>query len=231
MAYDTNSSSSLAEAVRKEISILPHIKTALSDGVVNYSALARKIMPNISEKLGKKLNEESVIVAIKRFADELDTTIKEPSHIEMFSESEVMLQDNMCYTHFRKTDRVIDSIDKLFAEEDWKMGEMRVLIQGADQVMIITKENRARNLLTELKGDIINSLSNNSLITFRMPIQSFSSYGVLAEMTSLLARKGISIELLSSPPDIHFLVNENDAERAYSTLKQLINDSKKMAKK
>ena len=231
MAYDTNSSSSLAEAVRKEISILPHIKTALSEGVVNYSALARKIMPNISEKLGKKLNEESVIVAIKRFADELDTTIKEPSHIEMFSESEVMLQDNMCYTHFRKTDRVIDSIDKLFAEEDWKMGEMRVLIQGADQVMIITKENRARNLLTELKGDIINSLSNNSLITFRMPIQSFSSYGVLAEMTSLLARKGISIELLSSPPDIHFLVNENDAERAYSTLKQLINDSKKMAKK
>ena len=231
MAYDTNSSSSLAEAVRKEISILPHIKTALSEGVVNYSALARKIMPNISEKLGKKLNEESVIVAIKRFADELDTTIKEPSHIEMFSESEVMLQDNMCYTHFRKTDRVIDSIDKLFAEEDWKMGEMRVLIQGADQVMIITKENRARNLLTELKGDIINSLSNNSLITFRMPTQSFSSYGVLAEMTSLLARKGISIELLSSPPDIHFLVNENDAERAYSTLKQLINDSKKMAKK
>jgi hypothetical protein len=231
MAYNTNSGNSLAEAVRNEISILPHIKTALSEGVVNYSALARKIMPMISEKLGKKLNEESVIVAIKRYADELDFTIKEPSHIDMFAESEVMLQDNMCYTHFKKTDKVIDKVDKLFAQEDWKMGEMRVLIQGADQVMIITKENRARDLLTELKGEIINSLSNNSLITFRMPVDSFSAYGVLAEMTSLLARKGISIELLSSPPDIHFLVHEKDAERAYSTLKQLINDSKKLVSK
>jgi len=231
MEYGTNSGGSLAEAVRNEISILPHIKTALSEGVVNYSALARKIMPGIAEKLGKKLNEESVIVAIKRYADELDITIKEPPHIEMFAKSEVMLQDNMCYTHFKKTDKVVSRVDKLFAEEDWNMGEMRVLIQGADQIMIIAKENRARDLLNDLQAEIINSMLNNSLITFRMPFESFSSYGVLAEITSLLARKGISIELLSSPPDIHFLVQEKDAERTYSTLKQLINNSKKMVSK
>jgi len=231
MAYNSASGNSLAEIVRNEISILPHIKTALSEGVVNYSALARKIMPAISQKIGKKINEESVIVAIKRFADELDVSVKEPSHIEMFAESEVMMQDSMCYTHFKKTERVIEKVDKLFSQEDWKMGEMRVLIQGADQVMIITKENRVKDLLTELKGEILNSMSNNSLITFRMPYESFSSYGVLAEITSLLARKGISIELLSSPPDIHFLVNEQDAERTYSTLKQLINESKKLAEK
>ena len=231
MAYNSVSGNSLAEIVRNEISILPHIKTALSEGVVNYSALARKIMPAITQKIGKKVNEESVIVAIKRFADELDVSVKEPSHIEMFAESEVMMQDNMCYTHFKKTEKVIEKVDRLFSEEDWKMGEMRVLIQGADQVMIITKETRVKDLLVELKGEILNSMSNNSLITFRMPYESFSSYGVLAEITSLLARKGISIELLSSPPYIHFLVNEKDAERTYSTLKQLINDSKKLAGK
>ena len=199
MAYNSVSGNSLAEIVRNEISILPHIKTALSEGVVNYSALARKIMPAITQKIGKKVNEESVIVAIKRFADELDVSVKEPSHIEMFAESEVMMQDNMCYTHFKKTEKVIEKVDRLFSEEDWKMGEMRVLIQGADQVMIITKETRVKDLLVELKGEILNSMSNNSLITFRMPYESFSSYGVLAEITSLLARKGISIELLSSP--------------------------------
>jgi len=191
MAYNSVSGNSLAEIVRNEISILPHIKTALSEGVVNYSALARKIMPAITQKIGKKVNEESVIVAIKRFADELDVSVKEPSHIEMFAESEVMMQDNMCYTHFKKTEKVIEKVDRLFSEEDWKMGEMRVLIQGADQVMIITKETRVKDLLVELKGEILNSMSNNSLITFRMPYESFSSYGVLAEITSLLARKGI----------------------------------------
>ena len=217
---------SLSEAVRQEINILPHVKTALSEGIVNYSALARKLMDNLGEKLGRKLNEESLIVAIKRYADELGIVSNQHSHIELFSEGEITLQDNMCYAHFKKKPNVLSKIEKLFGEENWKLGEMRVLIQGAEQVMVIMKENRLEEIMAELSDDIIFSLRNSALLTFRMPFESFTTYGVLAELTSHLAKKGISIELLSSPPDIHFLVDEKDAQRTYSVLRQLINDSK-----
>lgn len=226
------SNHSLAEAVREEINSMPHIKTSLSDGVLNYSALARKISPYLSEKFGKKINEESIIVSIKRYADEMEESSNKFTYYEMFADSEITLQDNMCYTHFKRNDRVTSNIDKLYAEGDWKLGEMRVLIQGADQVMVIMKEKRVNQLLEELSEDVMFSIPNSALLTFRMPYESFKVYGMIAELTSTLAKKGISIELLTSPPDIHFLIDDADAERAYKTLKQLIKDSKqKLAEK
>ncbi|HZX19734.1 MAG TPA: ACT domain-containing protein [archaeon] len=221
---------SLSEEIRKEIDVLPHAKMSLAEGIVNYSALARKMLPDLEKKFGKKLNEESIIVAIKRYADELDKDQPYVSYIDSFAQAQIVLQDNMCYSHFKKTKNVVAKVDELFAKEDWNMGEMRVLIHGADQVMTIMKENRIRDLLEELSDDVIYSLKNNSLVTMTMPFESFGVYGIIAEMTSLLAKKGINIELLSSPPDIHFLVDEKDAERAYSALRKLINDSKEAQK-
>jgi len=227
MISGNGNGTSLAEAVRNEIKILPHTKTSLGEGIVNYSALARKLMPKLSEKLGKKLNEESVIVAIKRFADGMGNQEMEASYLDTFANSHITLQDNMCYTHFKKNNGVVEKVDKLFAEEDWKLGEMRVLIHGADQVMVIMKENRVRGLLEELNADVINSFEKSSLLTLNLPYESYSTYGIIAEVTSLLAKQGISLELISSPPDLHILVDENDAERTYSTFKQLIKDSQK----
>ena len=133
----------------------------------------------------------------------------------------------MCYTHFKKNKEVIEKVDKLFSAEDWKLGEMRVLIHGADQVMVIMKENRVRELLKELDESVINSFAQSSLLTLNLPYESYSTYGIIAEVTSLLAKQGISLELISSPPDLHILVDEKDAERTYSTFKQLIKNSQK----
>src|SRR3989339_465378 len=192
---------SLSEAVRNEINSLPHIKTAIAEGVVNYSALARKIMPSLSEKIlsagsKKQLNEESVVVAIKRYADELGSWENKFSYVDMFANSEINLQDNMCYVSFRKTPNAVSLIEKKFEEEDWRVGEMRVMISGAEHVTTIMKKKRAQSLIKELSGEIIYTIDNAALLTLRMPFESFSTYGVIAEITSTLAKKGISIDLL-----------------------------------
>ncbi|MBI4210457.1 MAG: ACT domain-containing protein [Candidatus Diapherotrites archaeon] len=226
MGRNGDNGHSLSEAVRHEIDTMPHVKSALSDGIVNYSALARSMLQPLGEKLGKSPNEESVIVAIKRYADELEKQ-EHPNFASLFSEAEITLQDNMAYAHFKKRPHVVEKVEKLFGHGDWRLGEMRVLLQGADQVMVIMKDNRLHDLVEELSDDVVHSFRNSAMLTFRMPLQSFSTYGVLAEITSHLAKKGISIELLSSPPDIHFIVDETNAERAYNVLKHLINESKK----
>lgn len=221
--------SSLSEAVRNEINCMPHVKTAIADGLVNYSALARKLMPVLSEKLGsRKLNEESVVVSIKRYADELGKWETKISYIDMFANSAINLQDNMCYSTFKKNNQTVSLIEKKFDEEDWRVGEMRVMISGAEHVTTIMKQNRMGNLTKEMGGEIIYSIDNAALLTLMMPFESFSTYGVIAEISSVLARKGISIDLLSTPPNIHILVSEKDAERTYATLRQLIEDSKKI---
>ncbi|MEK6957393.1 MAG: ACT domain-containing protein [archaeon] len=226
MGRDKESTSSLAEIVRQEINAMPHVKTSLGDGIINYSALARKLIPTLGTKLGKKLNEESVIVSIKRYADELDTSEINATYLDSFANSELTLQDNMAYVHFRKTPKVASKIEELLRESDWRIGEMRIAIQGAEQVMLIAKKNRVQKLLDELEDEKLLALTDRALITFRMPLESYAAYGVIAELSQIIAKKGISIEIVTTPPDLHFLVDEKDAERTYTVLKEIINAAK-----
>ena len=217
---------SLAECVRQEINAMPHIKSSLSDGVVNYSALARMLMPSISEKTGKKLNEESVIVSIKRYADELVSSPGDNAFLETFANSEIALQDNMAYVYFKKNDRVVSKVEKLFTEENWNLGEVRIFIHGAEQIMLIAKKNRLQEIVEELSNEKIFCLFDKSLVSIRMPLESHSLYGIIAEIPTILSKKGVSVELVSSPPDLHFLVDEKDAEKTYVTLRQLVKEAR-----
>ncbi|VVB99393.1 ACT domain protein [uncultured archaeon] len=218
---------SLAEIVRQEISSTPYIKAALSDGVINYSALARRLMPVVQKRLGKKVNEESIVVSIKRYADELGGKEKAKNIMEYFAGSEVNLQDNICYAKFRKNDRTLSKIEKIFAEEDWNVGETRMMIESPDQIATILKETRFQEIKEELKDDTLYFTNHSSILTARMPLESFNDYGIIAEMSSLLAKNGISIHVISSPPDIHFIVSEDDAEKAHHTIRELILSAKK----
>lgn len=229
--FDKDKTSSLSELVRKEINSMPHVKSSLGEGVVNYSALARKIMPGIQQVVGRKINEESLVVAIKRYADELDERTPDKGVLAMFADAEINLQDNMAYAHFKKNDKVVSRLERLFGSGDWNVGELRIFIQGAEQAMVITKKHRLAEALEELKDDVIFSIGDSALVTFRLSGTSFAVYGVVAEITRELAKKGISIEVITTPPDLHFLVDEKDAEKTYATLKHLIKESAEAMRK
>ena len=62
--------------------------------------------------------------------------------------------------------------------------------------------------------------------TMREPLEAMATYGVIAEVSSVLSRNGISIELISAGPDLHFIVSEENAEQAYKVLKCLIKKAK-----
>ncbi|HLC93030.1 MAG TPA: ACT domain-containing protein [archaeon] len=223
--FEGEKQSSLSELVRKQINSTPHVKNSLGEGVINYSALARKIMPTILKKMNKKINEESLVVAIKRYADELGEIKPDKSILEMFANAELSLQDNMAYAHFKKSDKVVSRLEKLFASSEWNVGELRIFIQGAEQAMVITKKQRLESIFGELQDEMLFSLSDSALVTFRLSASSYSVYGVIAEITRELAKKGISIEVITTPPDLHFLVDEKDAEKTYTTLKELIREA------
>lgn len=219
---------SLAEVVRGEISAMPHLKTSLAQGVINYSALARKLMPAILKKTGKTPNKESMLVAIKRFAQELNLYELSQTYLDLFAHSEITMQDNMVFVQFKKTDNVIAKLENLFEEEDWKVGEMRALIQESDQIMVMMKEDRLESVLEELSDEVLFVVKDGALLTLRVPTETFSTYGVLAEITTQIAKRGINVAgLLCTIPDIHILVDEKEAERAYSTLKSLVNKCKR----
>jgi len=63
---------SVPEAIRKVL-VNDHVyMQALVLGIANYTALAERIKPEIEKLIGSKVNLNTIVVAIKRFADALE---------------------------------------------------------------------------------------------------------------------------------------------------------------
>src|SRR5215204_401070 len=63
---------SVPEAIRKVLANDHVYMQALTLGIANYTALAEKIKPEIEKLIGSKVNLNTIVVAIKRFADVLE---------------------------------------------------------------------------------------------------------------------------------------------------------------
>lgn len=66
------------EAVEKIVNRSRYLSEAMSKGLINLSALARYIKPEIEEMLIKNVSDSSVIMALKR----LEKTLETPSSFE-----------------------------------------------------------------------------------------------------------------------------------------------------
>jgi hypothetical protein len=62
----------VAHVVKKIIRDKPFIEEAIFLNIINYGGLADLIIPEIEEELGKKATHASVMMAIRRYAEQLD---------------------------------------------------------------------------------------------------------------------------------------------------------------
>ncbi len=222
---------SLSRSVRSIIEKEPYIRNPLAEGLINYSALARKISPRIEKDLERKIKDESLIVAIKRYADEINGKTDKKDYLDIFARSTLTMQDDVSYALLSGKDEVLNELEKLLKEPDWHSGEIRIVVSGPGRVVVLLKAERMNSIKEKINEHILDFSENNVLITMREPIESRTTYGVIAEIAQILSRREISIELVSAPPDLHFLVHEKDGEETYSCIKELIRNAKEEMKK
>ncbi len=62
---------SISDALSEIIQRYPFIEEGLSKGLINYSAFAREIKPEIESKLYKSVKEGAIVMALKRISGNL----------------------------------------------------------------------------------------------------------------------------------------------------------------
>ena len=221
----------LANAVRDELFSMPHIKTSLVNEVINYSALARKIMRPVSQKLGKQISEENIVLALKRCAQELMLSKPEGNYLEVLSESEITMQDNILFVKYSQTEELAQKMARLFAEGEWKIGELRIFIETGDQALLIMKKDRLESVFGSVWEHLADSAREHSLVSITLPDNSSECYGTIAELSSCLANSGISFELVTTPTELHFLVDEKSSEKTFHILKEILRQARAIHEK
>ena len=101
-----------------------------------------------------------------------------------------------------------------------------MIVEAPEIVIVMLKTPKMNRLLKKVEGDVVESTHNHVLITLNTLSQLRHTYGVIAEITSELSKKGISVELVSAASYLHFLVDEKDSEEAYKCIKSVVRGAK-----
>ena len=90
----------IPNAVEEVIKKKPFLEGALVEGLINLSALARQLKPEIEKKVGKEVNDSAVIMALNRLVPRLElmSAMKFKKVVENIGDTDKAGADLRCQT-------------------------------------------------------------------------------------------------------------------------------------
>lgn len=209
---------SVPDVVREIITRNRSIYDCMKMDVINYTALAVKIQPEVERHLGNPVNLNTVVVAIKRYADSFETKedVKEQA---VLKNARLSLTDGILDVRF--------SLDELGEREAMNLmnrfSELKSdyeFFKLADSFRLLTEDLvDVRQLIESFPG--VKNFFNTGLakIKIRIP-QDQNRSDVVSYVAEILHSNGIElINAYFSQDDIIIVLNEKDASRAYELLR------------
>ena len=192
----------------------------LAYDVVNFSALARKIM----EETGAK-NEEAVMVACRRFQQDIhNRKTRETDIMTTIRNSRVRMKSKVSIIVARNEPRTLQSLQRIQQNALARNNSMFTVQQGSKVLTIILDEEMVDETLAILDRDLVTSTTHRlSEITVQSPDSIVGTSGVLVRFSSALSDEGINcLEVVSCNTESTFVVNESEMLRAYNILSRLV---------
>ncbi|HIH16621.1 MAG TPA: ACT domain-containing protein [Candidatus Diapherotrites archaeon] len=207
---------SLAKTVEAYVGSRPFIRAALKEGLLNQSALARRVIED--EKL-RKTDFDAVLVGLRRFAESAKPA-KSLEHriLGLLRGSRLRVVNRMCTfvlsnrVSLRELNKLIGSI----MERD----ETIHLFHGSHTFTVVTQDSNHALFVKHFKPFVVLERTGLAEITIESGPEIEQIPGVMAFFYSLLAERGINInETLSSYTDTILVVAEKDVQKAMEALR------------
>lgn len=208
---------SVPEAVRTIISRNRSIYDCMKMDLINYTALAVKIQPEIEKIAGSAVNLNTVVVAIKRYADsfEIKEQVKEES---ILKDARLSLTDGIMDVKFSVKDS--NEMDPMIILDKFsKITNNYEFFRLADSFRFLTED------MEDIR-EIFNSVSqrddlfNTGLAKIRISMpNSHNQSDVVSYVAEVLHANGIElVNAFFSQDGIIIIINGRDSSRAYDVL-------------
>ena len=210
---------SMPEVVREIITRNRSIYDCMKMDVINFTALAVKIQPDVEKTMGGPVHLNTIVVAIKRYADSFETTnemIDEP----VLKDARLTLTDGIMGIQWNMVDagdemtKMLNEFHKEFTDSEFfRFGDsFRILAEDSDKVrrmfQSLPKENQYNSGLAKIKVAVPAGHSRSDVMQF---------------VTEILHYNGIEMaDALFTPDGLVIVLQESDAPRAYEKLRAQI---------
>ena len=210
---------SVTEAIREIVTRNRSIYDCMKMDIINYTALAVKIQPSVERQIGKSVNLNTIVVAIKRYADSFEQ--KKDLHDEtLLKNARLSLTESMMDINFEHDAAGSDLTDLL--EKFTQITQNYDLIKIPGSFRILTEDMESVRRLLESIPNVID-LSNNRLVRIKITVSEESRADVGSSVIGLLHGNGIEfVDAYFSQEDMIITFNREDASKAYDVLRSEI---------
>ena len=207
---------SVPHAVREVIGSSTLFFQALNTGIANYTALAQKIKPEVEKLTKSEVNVNTLVVAIKRFADSLEDNDYEFHPI--FDGVRMTLTGSIIDIDFHETDDAYQVLDEIF-----ELGSGYNMFRTNKQIRLFAEDmDEIRNMFKSSHegstGEIKDGLSK---ITITAQSDKENTYEVLSIVLSILHNNRIPLyNAFFSQNEIVLILGMDDAAKAYEVIRE-----------
>ncbi len=215
---------SVASAVKTIINRSPFISEMLIQEVISFSNLAKSIQPKVESLHGDKVNTSAIVMAIRRYSDELKASQKEMGAGKI--DYEIQMKTNIYDVNFSRDDSFIPKLSRLYDIVHPEQGDFLNITLGSHEITLAVSENH-RTAVDELLKDqrIVHRYSDLVALTIVFHGDFLQTPGILYLAIRKLAWENINIiEIVSTMNVLTFVITREDSYRAYEALEAFLDE-------
>ncbi len=213
----------IADYVEESIRKSPYILEAVRDGLLNISAYARQIIPEIEHKYGGEVKITAVIMAIQRM--NFGSISYESKKLKALFKKikDILVRGHLNVYTLQQSHTIASNVAKLFHKVGHRSDVMCTFTQGVFECTIILSASESP-LFDKIFANekVIEVQKKLSAFTILLPIENRSLSGVYYFILKQLAWNGINvIEVVSTLNEFTIVVNEKDSGRCFEVLRKI----------
>ena len=213
----------ISHIVKKVIHEQPFVEEGLGEGIISVASLAEQLQPKIEEELNKKIRLPAIVMALRRYSDEI---LQHTQKAKKFNyAAELLLRTNICDFTVVKSPSLLTKLKTIYNLVDFERGNTLNVILGNNEVSVIINEKYADRLAKFLHGEkILNKEVNLVALTIIFIANDFlHTPGIIFDIVRKLAWNNINIyEIVSTMTELTFILSKKDSMKAYDVLHEII---------
>ena len=193
---------------------------ALRSGILNLSAYAAQILPQVEATTYKTVQVPSIVVALSRIAKTLDQSASLKPKVQL---DEISIKSPLCDLTFEKTTQTLHQARTLAHHLDIQNQHFLTMTQGVNEITIIATQEYRAEILEHFKTPPKQMFSELVGVSMRFSETYLSEPNVIYTLLSFLAVKRINlIEIISTYTELTVVIEQKQMQLALLALNQFL---------
>jgi hypothetical protein len=213
----------IASTVSEYIKTKPYLSSALSDGIINLTSLARTIQKDIEERTKKPVKSGAIVMALKRISDTADFVQTKQIIKVLRNLGAITVRSALVDYSFLISETLLIAQSNLLKSIEDKKEVFYTSSRGVSESNIIVSQNIAPLVDQLFKSETCFSKTENlSSITLKLPSENVTIPGIYYFIFQRLSWEGVNInEVISTSNEFTILMHEDQVDTAFSVIKNL----------